>query len=297
MARLSTRLRRSLRLLRTIRVRLTLWYVALLAVILCAFSAFLYVNLARNLEAELDRSLAAAAQQVGLNLDDANGSLGLGDGPDLLPAGTVAALYDVTGQQLLARNPLEPVLPLPPDVIDGIMHGSPMVRSIGLGDGRHWRAYAGLLVADGRTVGILEVARSEDQLTLALKQLMLLMLVAIPATLLLAVAGGLFLAGRALDPIDRVTRTAAQLNADNLAHRLDFEGVDDEVGRLAGTFDGMLDRLEAAFGRQRQFTADASHELRTPLALLRGQIGVALERRRRPAEYERLLVNLDQDAE
>jgi signal transduction histidine kinase len=89
------------------------------------------------------------------------------------------------------------------------------------------------------------------------------MALAIPVTLLLAVGGGLFLAGRALDPIDRVTRTAAQLTADNLARRLDFQGADDEVRRLAATFDTVLDRLESAFQRQRQFTADASHELRT----------------------------------
>ncbi|MBV9358664.1 MAG: HAMP domain-containing protein [Chloroflexi bacterium] len=281
--------------LRTIRVRLTLWYVLLLAVILCAFSAFLCLSLARNLEADLDRSLAAVAFQVLADPDDGNASLGLSDGPTFLPGGTVAALYDVSGQHVLAHNPSQPLPPLPSDAVDGIVHGSPLQRSVRLADGSRWRAYAVLLTDGPNSPAILVVARSEEQIAEALGQLVGLMALAIPAALLLAIGVGSFLAGRTLDPIDRVTRTAAQLNADTLARRLDFQGADDEVGRLAATFDTMLDRLEGAFQRQRQFTADASHELRTPLALVRGQIGVALERRRRPAEYERLLANPDQD--
>jgi len=114
--------------------------------------------------------------------------------------------------------------------------------------------------------------------------------------LLVASAGGLFLAGRALDPIDGITRAAAAIGADDLSQRLHFRGSLDEVGRLAATFDRMLDRLDRAFRRQRQFTADASHELRTPLTMLASQIDVALERKRTPADYEALLRSLREDA-
>jgi signal transduction histidine kinase len=123
-----------------------------------------------------------------------------------------------------------------------------------------------------------------------------LLAVAVPSTLLVASAGGLFLTGRALDPIDRITRAAAAIGADDLSRRLNFRGTRDETGRLASTFDRMLDRLDQAFRRQRQFTADASHELRTPLTMLASQIDVALERKRTPAEYEELLRSLREDA-
>jgi heavy metal sensor kinase len=114
-------------------------------------------------------------------------------------------------------------------------------------------------------------------------------------TLLVASAGGLFLAGRALDPIDRITRAAAAIGADDLSSRLNLRGSHDEVGRLAATFDRMLERLDQAFRRQRQFTADASHELRTPLTMLASQIDVALKRNRTLAEYKDLLRSMRED--
>jgi signal transduction histidine kinase len=109
-----------------------------------------------------------------------------------------------------------------------------------------------------------------------LRALMRMLLVLAPATLLVASGGGLFLANRALAPIDQMARTAQRISAEHLSRRIGFHGPDDEVGRLARTLDSMLARLEAAFVRQWQFTADASHELRTPLTAIIGQIDVAL---------------------
>jgi heavy metal sensor kinase len=149
---------------------------------------------------------------------------------------------------------------------------------------------------NGIQIGILQVGRPVAEVDATLRQLALLLAVAVPFTLLVASAGGLFLAGRALDPIDRITRAAAAIGADDLSRRLNFRGTRDEIGRLAATFDRMLDRLDQAFRRQRQFTADASHELRTPLTMLASQIDVALERKRSSAEYERLLRSLREDA-
>src|SRR5262249_47167664 len=86
----------------------------------------------------------------------------------------------------------------------------------------------------------------------------------------------------------------AHIGAEDLGRRLHIGGRD-EVGRLAATFDAMLDRLERAFEQQRQFTADASHELRTPLAMLMSQIDIALERTRSPEHYEQALRSLRED--
>jgi heavy metal sensor kinase len=149
---------------------------------------------------------------------------------------------------------------------------------------------------NGIQFGILQVGRPVGEVDATMRQLALLLALAVPLTLLVASAGGLFLAGRALDPIDRITRAAAAIGADDLSRRLNFRGSRDEVGRLAATFDRMLDRLDRSFRRQRQFTADASHELRTPLTMLASEIDLGLERKRTPAEYQELLRSLREDA-
>ena len=93
--------------------------------------------------------------------------------------------------------------------------------------------------------------------------------------LLVAAIGGFWLAGKALRPVKMITRLANEINATDLRHRLHLQRKD-EFGELAATFDHMLARLEAAFKRQAQFTADASHELRTPLTIIDLEINRAL---------------------
>jgi signal transduction histidine kinase len=90
-----------------------------------------------------------------------------------------------------------------------------------------------------------------------------------PLLLLVASAGGYWMSRRALEPVDRITRTARAIGAENLAERLPLRGADDELDRLSGTLNDMFARLDAAFRRVTQFTADASHELRTPVAIIR----------------------------
>ena len=80
-----------------------------------------------------------------------------------------------------------------------------------------------------------------------------------------------------------ITDLAARIGPRDLGARLDLDLPDDELGRLARTFDGMLSRIDDAFERQRRFTGDAAHELRTPLSLMRSQVDLALARPRSAA--------------
>jgi len=113
----------------------------------------------------------------------------------------------------------------------------------------------------------------------------------------LAGLGGYLLAARALAPIDRITRTARRISAEDLSARIGLPPTDDEVGRLAGTFDAMLSRIEDSFRRQRRFSADASHELRTPLSAIQVILGAVREKRRTAGEYEQALFDLGQEAD
>ena len=99
---------------------------------------------------------------------------------------------------------------------------------------------------------------------------------ALGGTLLVAMALGYFVAGRALAPLRRVTGLARRVTQERLDERIAMSGPADELRELAETVDGMLDRLATAFDGQRRFVANASHELRTPLTVIRAEVEVTL---------------------
>lgn len=115
-------------------------------------------------------------------------------------------------------------------------------------------------------------------------------LIGIATLLILAAGGSYLLSGKMLKPVDHVTSLAARISSTNLKERINRQGPDDEVKRLADTFDDMLERLEGAFESQKQFIQDASHELRTPIAIAQANIEVAeMEDKATARDYRRLM--------
>jgi heavy metal sensor kinase len=208
-------------------------------------------------------------------------------------------LFDASGNLPRFDNSeaLEQV-PVDAEVVANTLQGEPIARSIKIGESDDLMRVITLpIIRDEEIVGVLEVGQSEEDVSDTLTSLLYVMMLAYPLALLAASFDGVFLAGQALSPIDNITRTARQISADDLHQRLNLSLPDDEVGRLAWTFDEMIARLDAAFQRQRQFTADASHELRTPLTIIKGQIEVALQRDREPEAYRQVLqgINVEVD--
>lgn len=114
--------------------------------------------------------------------------------------------------------------------------------------------------------------------------------------LLVAIIAGWWIARAALRPIGRISRTVRSIGeSKDLSRRLNFVGPDDEVGRLAETFDGMMERLERVFDTQKRFIADASHELRTPLTAIRGNAD--LMRIAPPEERDLCLASIRKESE
>ena len=277
-------------LFRSLRARLTLWYVVLLAITLAAFCGGVYVAMRSSLYANLDDSLEGRAEIIdGIVTEE-----GVLDVEDVtIPGDPVegeefARVYDESGEIVLDNSGRQFRPPADGNAVSAALSGKLTRRNVDL-DGTDLRVLAAPLMADDGIVGAVEVGLSKEEVQSTLNELLLIIAVAYPLALVVAGVGGVFLAGRALSPIDRLTRVARRISAEDLSQRLDMRLPDDEVGRLASTFDEMIARLDEAFRRQRQFTADASHELRTPLTAIKGQTEVALQRDRDADTYKEVL--------
>jgi heavy metal sensor kinase len=137
--------------------------------------------------------------------------------------------------------------------------------------------------------GVVQIGMPLDEFQEMLDAFTWTTLLGSPVVLLLASVGGYWMSRRALAPVDKITRTATEIEAQNLSKRLPLTGTGDELDYLSSTLNAMLARLEDSFRRIMQFTADASHELRTPVAIIRTTAEVARRRPRAEKEYAEAL--------
>jgi heavy metal sensor kinase len=142
-----------------------------------------------------------------------------------------------------------------------------------------------------------QAAAPLDDFYMALHRFATLLLVSIPILLFSAAAGGYWMSRRALAPVDQITHTARSISVQNLSRRLLVPQTHDELQRLSETLNSMLERLEAAFKKIIQFTADASHELRTPVAVMRTRTELSLRKPRSADEYRETLAQVHSELE
>ena len=269
-----------------LRTRLTIWYLLTLTAILVLFLTFLYWQVQRHLIAQMDTTLQVAAAQARVMVSAEGDSLAFQNKEDTQALDRQLsdnfAIYlmsaDGTNRDSLVKGDEFPV--------QQPRSGAVTVHYL---DDK-WRVYSERIPSTATAPGgWLQVAQDMEPITVALASLRTQMLLGLPLALLMAGFVGFFLARRALRPIDHITQTAQSINAGDLSQRIGYSGPADEVGKLAATFDRMLDRLQGAFERQRRFTGDAAHELRTPLTALKGRIEVTLNRPRQASEYAEML--------
>jgi two-component system, OmpR family, sensor kinase len=138
---------------------------------------------------------------------------------------------------------------------------------------------------------VMQVGTRLDYRDAALKQFLYMTLFVIPFGLALAALASWWMAGRALQPVNQLTRAAEKIGISGLDRRLPLRGTGDELDRLSTTFNDMFARLAKAIDEMKQFTASMSHELRTPLTILRGEAEVMLLEPHSVQEYRRILAS------
>lgn len=142
------------------------------------------------------------------------------------------------------------------------------------------------LLDDNKVIGHLIVAMSLDDATMILSNLRTILYVAFPLILLVLFLVARLIAGRSIKPVTSIIETSSKITKDNLKSRITLPNNKDELYILSKTINDLLDRIEDAVEREKQFTSDASHELRTPLAVIKGTLEVLVRKTREKQEYE-----------
>jgi heavy metal sensor kinase len=261
-----------------IRVRLTAWYAALLAVIVVALAAFLVLRLRADLEASIDRDIRAASVLIANGYEQEGTEEFLDRTATALPgSGAAAQVLDPGGRVLLAFG--EPAsgrrLPAARAFADALAGRSHVMTVVSRDPKERFRAVISPVRRHGRA-RVLVVAESLQSVERSVDQVLLLLLIAGPAALAATAVGGWWLARKALLPVERMTSQAGQIGIDRLHDRVAVPPAKDEIAHLAVTLNAMLDRLERGVKDKHRLIADASHELRTPLAVMRSELDVSL---------------------
>ena len=311
-------------MIRSIRFSLTLWYAAILIVILSLFGGVLYTNVRFNLARDVDRLLISEADGIGDTISSFGKAELEAKNPNISSQNKITEIFlenvargglpalverwvEVTNEldtvrpvrivskkgETLAFSPSLSnwVIPVNAQALHGAGAGKTLFETYRVADGHRVRIVTYPILEKGRLLYFVQVVISLLQTDDSLKRLRGWLFWLIPSTAILASLIGWFLASLALRPVGKMIREARQMSESRLHQRIEVPKTGDELQKLGVTFNEMLDRFERGFKRLRQFSAAASHELRTPLTVMKGEMELALRKSRTDEEYERVLRN------
>jgi heavy metal sensor kinase len=266
----------------SIRTKLTLWYTAVLTVIIVGFAFLTYSVLVNALDRDMNIRLTEMARNFNIAFkaeqeDEENESNHMDSLSETINEMRFRDYYLLvisdSGQGIATTFENYPFLP--PDwkaPFFDVTYGS-----------ESYRGHTSTFDLGGSQYRLLVFHSLKEQEMLK-QRIARVFLISVPLVLLLGALGGYFLARKSLRPVVEMGEQAARIGADNLNERISVKNKRDELGGLAATFNELLARLDISFEQQRRFMADASHELRTPLAIVRGESEVALSKEDRTVD-------------
>jgi heavy metal sensor kinase len=277
-----------------IRWKLTGWYALLLVLSLVVLGCTVYYGTRWQLLNDLDEELDDRSVEVEFLIRPSPTGITLDASSLIVDDDRFVRVWDQSGALIVdTSSAFGPVPAFERDV--ALARSGEIRRTEFEGSEELLHARFSPVRIDGDIVGVILVAQSTGDVEETLTGLIRLQLAALPLAVLLALVTGYVVAGRVLAPVVRITDLAASIDSRALNQRLALPLPDDELGRLARTFDSMLERIEDAFDQQRRFTGDAAHELRTPLGIMRSRIELALARPRSSDDYRQALDDLERD--
>ncbi len=271
---------------RSLRARLTLWYVACFTMLCAVFAVLLYGVLSRSMVARLDETLssqaATAASLFQDEMEEENGD------PIKAAAEVVADMRPGAARLTIIDSARTYSFSAPFDEKPAAAKARAARQTELAFDVANSRVAIRRVESDGGTYWTI-AQQPLDSIAADLAAVRHAMLLAFPMILALACAGGYVFTKRGLAPLEDMAEQARRIGGENLDQRIDIGHAAEELTVLAASFNELLGRLDQSFETMRRFVADASHELRTPLSVIRGEADVALGKDRDSAEYRAAL--------
>lgn len=313
-----------------LRMQLTLWYTIVSVLLMLIFCLAFYSTLQQILFNSFDSTLQQRAQHVAEGVGIDNGKLYVDDMsqeiPELdAPAALIDSynsytdsdsnssghadyprysrhelvlvrVLDKAGREIYSSGAASDLM-LPRASVLQPLAGKPWRDTMNDMNDQSIRVYSTMLVDGDTIIGVVQVGQSLETLNRSLDRIVLVLFLLMLFSLAMCSLGSYWLSGRAFRSIQRLARTAREINVNDLNQRVLVPAAKDEVRDLSIIFNQMIARLERAFVQQRRLVADASHELRTPVAVIRNMTEVALSQPANAEEYKHVLTEVNAESE
>lgn len=258
------------------------------------YSAFLFAFISHKIMNNQDQELLAEAKECkGIFLEEVTKPSFRELDEELKGINYYLEIYSMDGKLIYrSANLYNANLPIDTEAFRSVRYNTYTLKDITLFKRRKSRMLFYPVTSDTTTGYYLIIAMSLSEQQAFLHMLGIILTLMIPIVIIVASWGGIVIAGRAMKPVDEITKTAKRIEAGNLAEQITTKTHNDEIGNLARTFNDMLTRLKKSFDVLASFSQNVSHELKTPLTVMKSGIQITMREERTSAEYRELLVSL-----
>ncbi|MBF0522317.1 MAG: heavy metal sensor histidine kinase [Candidatus Omnitrophica bacterium] len=280
--------------------KITLWYAFLFLFSSLMFSFFLYQLLQRQLYAEVDFFLNYEMSDFSQYVADHQNNLSLIERQMQKESVAIHKDYQVfygildAEKRVIIQSSEFTLLDVKPIVVKSSIFPAADIKEYNLGNKKTNDAVRILtkkFEGENEFIRYIQVGMNLTRIRKTLDNFRRNILIALPLFFIFSLGGGFILARRNLKPLSQMITTASHITAFNLDERLPVRGAEDELDRLAQTFNDMIARIKQAYEKLSQFSFDAAHELRTPITAIIGEIESVLSRRGSSEKYQQVLMS------